>query len=324
MVDLFAIHLHAFVFAEDEHSVAAFDVLIEPSPMRVKVDWGEGDPPEVFRIPPPPENFDYLYLPSDGPRVVGDGGFTVRVAARDGAGAVTRERLDFFTGLTETASLNFVGTQHDTGFIGGLGADSVRTRGGDDVVYGRGGADSVRTRGGDNLVFGDMSVESDTVFAGAGDDLVTGGQGDDVLRGGDGQDSLSGGDGDDRLLGGRGDDKLQIGAGFDTLVGGAGADQFRFVLPTRNYTPAYPDNGTDLIRDFAGGLGGDRLVFEAPGSSVTFIQGLSSDRRRWRSPTRRRSSTTYGMAIDNRRRRRRWDRGGSGGHPTRCPEPIGQ
>lgn len=68
------------------------------------------------------------------------------------------------------------------------------------------------------------SLNSDTLFSYAGDDLVEGGDGNDLIDSGFGNDSLNGGSGNDTLIGGTGEDQLVGGFGGDLLDGDTGAD----------------------------------------------------------------------------------------------------
>ncbi|HHQ4481197.1 TPA: retention module-containing protein [Aeromonas veronii] len=75
--------------------------------------------------------------------------------------------------------------------------------------------------------------------------------GDDTLEGGDGNDVLYGQKGNDILIGGEGIDILIGGTGSDILTGGAGKDTFKWM--------AGDVGGTDVIKDFTTGTGGDVL-----------------------------------------------------------------
>ncbi|MFQ2044459.1 DUF5801 repeats-in-toxin domain-containing protein [Aeromonas veronii] len=75
--------------------------------------------------------------------------------------------------------------------------------------------------------------------------------GDDTLEGGDGNDVLYGQKGNDILIGGDGIDILIGGTGSDILTGGAGKDTFKWM--------AGDVGGTDVIKDFTTGTGGDVL-----------------------------------------------------------------
>lgn len=90
-----------------------------------------------------------------------------------------------------------------------------------------------------NLTSTTMTV---TYNGGIGNDMIQASAGRDILTGGDGSDSLAGSLGSDTLTGGAGNDLLVGGLGNDTLTGGAGVDRFRFDAP---------NEGSDLITDFA-------------------------------------------------------------------------
>ena len=85
----------------------------------------------------------------------------------------------------------------------------------------------------------------------------------DTIHGKGGNDILFGLAGADNLYGGNGNDTLIGGAGKDRLWGGAGADTFKYL--------AFSDSrGTtvDLIRDFKGGVGGDKVDLTALGAAT--------------------------------------------------------
>ena len=77
--------------------------------------------------------------------------------------------------------------------------------------------------------------------------------GNDVIYGSIDGESLSGGGGDDWISANAGNDILNGGTGNDTLLGGAGDDIYRFNL----------GDGQDIINEYDGGSGYDRLVFGA-------------------------------------------------------------
>ncbi|WP_421259639.1 type I secretion C-terminal target domain-containing protein [Aeromonas sp. 600774] len=108
--------------------------------------------------------------------------------------------------------------------------------------------ESGRSGGNDTLSGGSGN---DLLFGQEGSDILDGGDGDDYLDGGSGNDSLIGGAGNDILIGGLGSDILLGGLGSDIMTGGAGSDTFKWL--------AGDVGGTDVIKDFTTGTGGDVL-----------------------------------------------------------------
>ena len=90
-----------------------------------------------------------------------------------------------------------------------------------------------------------------TLTGGYLDEILIGGAGDETLKGNAGNDILFGSGGKDTLNGGVGDDILVGGSGNDTLTGGSGSDTFKW--------SAADAGGTDVIKDFTTGTGGDVL-----------------------------------------------------------------
>ncbi|WP_144392159.1 calcium-binding protein [Pleionea sediminis] len=93
-----------------------------------------------------------------------------------------------------------------------------------------------------------LTSDSVTINALAGDDRVYGNDGDDHLLGNMGDDLLSGSLGSDLLEGGPGEDRLFAGLGNDTLIGGEGNDRIE------------PNGGNNLIQ-FSKGHGMDLIKY---------------------------------------------------------------
>ncbi|MEM9816614.1 MAG: calcium-binding protein [Cyanobacteria bacterium P01_D01_bin.6] len=133
--------------------------------------------------------------------------------------------------------------ENDSFVDGGDGNDRIKTGFfSDDVVFGGQGDDTIITRGDDDIVSGDEGDDTisggndeDSLFGGTGDDRIDGEADDDLLSGDAGNDTILGGDGNDLLMGVTGDDVLIGEAGSDTFVFGNG-------------------DGTDIIKDFEGGI----------------------------------------------------------------------
>ncbi|WP_374037122.1 DUF4214 domain-containing protein [Brevundimonas staleyi] len=133
--------------------------------------------------------------------------------------------------------------------VGSLGNDILTGDGANNRIEAGLGADTVRGGGGDDVIYGDLAAGG-----AGGDDILYGDAGRDVLYGGAGSDRLDGGDGDDFLYGGAGDDTLVGGAGVDSAVFG-----YAYSLASLSY-----QNGTIIVggpegRDVLTGI--ERLVF---------------------------------------------------------------
>ena len=99
------------------------------------------------------------------------------------------------------------GTNLAEAFVGGQGADLIRSRGGDDQLRGGVGIDSLYAGDGNDWLNGNL-----------GDDILHGQLGDDVIHGGLGNDWLNGGAGNDVLSGDHGADVFVLSKGFDLVT----------------------------------------------------------------------------------------------------------
>jgi serralysin len=97
------------------------------------------------------------------------------------------------------------GTDAKDFLIGGIDADTILAKGGNDEVFANGGDDYIDAGDGD-----------DYIVAGEGNDYVLGQTGDDFIFGGTGDDKIFGMEGNDSLVGGAGDDVMDGGFGNDT------------------------------------------------------------------------------------------------------------
>jgi Ca2+-binding RTX toxin-like protein len=143
------------------------------------------------------------------------------------------------------------GGQGDDWMFGGQDGDYLCGNAGADAIYGNAGADLLHGGQGDDWMFGGQDNDTlcgdkgvDVLYGDKGADVLYGNAGDDWLLGGDGGDALFGGQGNDWLAGEAGDDWLAGDKGADTLTGGAGNDYFVYTGP---------DQGGDVITDFASG-----------------------------------------------------------------------
>jgi len=107
-----------------------------------------------------------------------------------------------------------------------------------------------------------FNKSNDVINGQGGDDIIDGLSGNDVLRGGEGKDLLRGGTGSDILVGGSGDDFLDLGADrdIDTVVYRSG-------------------DGSDTVRNFNRGKGGDKLDFQNIAAIDVVVKGSSTSFR---------------------------------------------
>lgn len=152
------------------------------------------------------------------------------------------------------------GSRGEDGVNIGDAARTVRTRNGDDIVWGGGGDDAIVLGAGDDRAFGGSGA--DRLAGGNGNDIVIGDQGRDRLDGSAGGDTIYGGRHNDMLTGGDGRDFLVGGPGADRIAGGADADIFVF--------------GFDLFANGAGYRSLDSGIGPAADRILDFEQGVEA------------------------------------------------
>lgn len=170
---------------------------------------------------------------------------------------------------------NIIGSNYDDTLIGnaaanvldgGLGADIMAGRNGDDTYYVNHVDDMVSESlaGGIDTLYSSLAtcalranIEKGIVHGAAAGDLtgnnlantLTGNAARNVLNGSAGDDLLDGKAGNDALIGGAGNDTLIGGAGKDMLTGGEGNDVFKFnTFAESGITSATWDVITDFVR----------------------------------------------------------------------------
>lgn len=192
---------------------------------------------------------------------------------------------DFLSGGNDDDLL--LAREGDDFVLGGKGNDDIeggegrdRLSGGDgiDEILGEAGDDHVSGGNDDDQIFGDAinllgEPGNDTLYGDDGDDSLFGNDGDDQLFGGKGSDGLFGDAGkdhlfgdDDRdiLFGGEDNDMLRGGKGDDVLIGDAGDDALLFDAgqDAFSYSTGTSISGSDIVRGFQRGAGGDLIAFE--------------------------------------------------------------
>ncbi|HEX2649809.1 MAG TPA: DUF4347 domain-containing protein [Burkholderiales bacterium] len=194
---------------------------------------------------------------------------------------------------------------------GDTGNDKIKTRGGDDVIFG--GDETDLTAGKANGDIIDAGAGNDTIFGGGGSDSIKGGDGDDLIDGGnetviivrnaDGSinaaastglttlgkavgDTIDGGDGNDTIYAGEGFDTIRGGDGVDTIRGGAGDDNitggagldviFGDGANSASDGSASSRTGNDTI-NWAVGDGNDTTVDAGTGNDSIILAGGNAD-----------------------------------------------
>ncbi len=171
-----------------------------------------------------------------------------------------------------------LGGNGDDDIEGGDGRDRLSGMAGNDNILGDAGDDWVFGGDGNDQLFGDAinllgEPGNDTVYGDDGDDDLFGNGGDDQLFGGKGSDGLFGDAGNDHLFGdderdilfgGADNDTLRGGRGDDVLIGDAGDDILLFDAgqDAFSYSTGQSVSGSDIVKRFQRGAGGDLITFE--------------------------------------------------------------
>lgn len=214
-----------------------------------------------------------------------------RLTLANGTVANNIELLDNFTTGSGNDTINYTRQRNniiDTGagndtINGGLGQDTVNGGDGSDVLildysssdfmsgysYSEGNSNSST-----GYYYGYGASGYHTVSFNNIERLnITGTANGDFIGGSSGNDTLSGGNGDDSLFGNSGSDTLNDGAGSDTLTGGLGDDAIALSIDGVSDTLFYSSgDGTDTVRQFVRGAGGDVVSF----SGITAIDVVRS------------------------------------------------
>jgi Ca2+-binding RTX toxin-like protein len=157
----------------------------------------------------------------------------------------------------------------DDEIAGGKGNDQIDGGTGDDLLKGEQGNDTIDGGVGNDHLLGGDGI--DTLMGGVGNDHLEGGDDADTLEGGQGNDQLGGGNGGDTLRGGSGNDNVDGGSGADFIEGGAGGDTLRGSGGADTFFFASPNDGPDILLDFAHGQ--DHIMIDVPfaANQVAFV-----------------------------------------------------
>lgn len=175
--------------------------------------------------------------------------------------------------------------------FGNNGNDEITAGAGDDYVFGGDDADIIFGLNGDDIIYGDEieisgeniinAIENYDKDLSLNSDLIQGGAGDDTLFGQGGDDIIFGNQDDDIILGGGGDDIIIGGTGFNNIKGGDSND----IIYAGNYgdnidgesgdDEIYGGKGSDIIyggkgNDIIDGNLGEDLIFGGFGDDIIY------------------------------------------------------
>ena len=165
----------------------------------------------------------------------------------------------------------------DVVYMADVEGNNIRTRAGNDTIYGSALADTMDGEAGDDTLYGNGG--NDTLSGGDGADILYGNDGNDILKGLSGDDVMYGGTGDDNIYGGdgsnyysnEGNDTLIGGIGNDNLYGGYGNDTYIYNLGD-GFDTISETNGSDKIV-FGEGITQNDLSFEQNGNNLKIFIG---------------------------------------------------
>ncbi|MDX1976317.1 MAG: Calx-beta domain-containing protein, partial [Pseudanabaenaceae cyanobacterium bins.68] len=168
--------------------------------------------------------------------------FTINIVAPSGYTVIDRSATGFI--FNEPVNVSFFPGTDGNDRIVGTSTTAAQTNGndlifggnGNDVLSGRTGDDTISGGSGNDDIRGNFSANEGLVVAITDNDLLFGGTGEDTIRGDVGNDTIVGGTGRDFLFGG------DFGSLVENVDGTVVSNRFVF---------NFPDEGTDLIGDFA-------------------------------------------------------------------------
>lgn len=196
-----------------------------------------------------------------------DGGFgrdRLTVDYRDATGAVTGDSTSNFSeagGGGRSVTITNGSIEHFT-ILTGVGADTITTGAGNDIIVTGRGASTVTAGQGANIIVG--GANADTITALDGGNIIRAGTGANTVTSGGGDDLIYAGTGADTIVAGGGEDSIFLRGGADSVNAGAGLDYLiiNYQAMTSNVS------GGITGGSFATGYVG--LIADLVGSSITF------------------------------------------------------